>query len=410
MTRSPSASECAESVWSRLATRLRCVSMTPLGNPVVPLEYGSTATSAAGSIDTRGTGASCSSRAANGAAPGALPITKTSSMLSSCATGPARSMNGGTVTRNRARASRSWNTASCTVQRELIVVTTPPAASGPWKASANSGALGMHTPSTSPGREPAPASPSPRPGTPPPEAGRPSGAGHVQSGKRQGVAAPVRDRPVLGRDPRGSTRHRSARARLSRLAGEARGRARSGDRGGAGAGQAARPRRRVRGAPEGHQSPGRRRARGAREPAPRRHRAARPHGAPALDALRRDAVALECVGNGQGRPRGAGGRAAVLRGQGPEGSLRPDGESSDRARDRRSAAHMAPAMRARALLVLAGVAAAAPPGAAQTGATRQKSETAVFAGGCFWGVDAVFRHVRGGMAVVSGYAGGGAAP
>src|SRR5256884_2439307 len=164
-----------------------------------------------------------------------------------------------------------------------------------------------------------------------------------------------------------------------------------------------------RGAPEGHQSPGRRRARGAREPAPRRHRAARPHGAPALDALRRDAVALECVGNGQGRPRGAGGRAAVLRGQGPEGSLRPDGESSDRARDRRSAAHMAPAMRARALLVLAGVAAAAAPGAAQTGATRQKSETAVFAGGCFWGVDAVFRHVRGVMAVVSGYAGGGAA-
>ena len=34
---------------------------------------------------------------------------------------------------------------------------------------------------------------------------------------------------------------------------------------------------------------------------------------------------------------------------------------------------MAPAMRARALLVLAGVAAAAAPGAAQTGATRQKS-------------------------------------
>ncbi len=66
-------------------------------------------------------------------------------------------------------------------------------------------------------------------------------------------------------------------------------------------------------------------------------------------------------------------------------------------------------MRARALLVLAGVTAAAAPGAAQTGATRQKSETAVFAGGCFWGVDAVFRHVRGVMAVVSGYAGGGAA-
>src|SRR5207302_10677165 len=36
-------------------------------------------------------------------------------------------------------------------------------------------------------------------------------------------------------------------------------------------------------------------------------------------------------------------------------------------------------------------------------------ETAVFAGGCFWGVDAVFRHVRGVLQVVSGYAGGDAA-
>jgi len=31
---------------------------------------------------------------------------------------------------------------------------------------------------------------------------------------------------------------------------------------------------------------------------------------------------------------------------------------------------------------------------------------AVFAGGCFWGVDAVFKHVKGVMTVVSGYAGG----
>ncbi len=37
------------------------------------------------------------------------------------------------------------------------------------------------------------------------------------------------------------------------------------------------------------------------------------------------------------------------------------------------------------------------------------AQTAVFAGGCFWGVDAVFRHVRGVVRVVSGYAGGGAA-
>ena len=33
-------------------------------------------------------------------------------------------------------------------------------------------------------------------------------------------------------------------------------------------------------------------------------------------------------------------------------------------------------------------------------------QTAVFAGGCFWGVDAVFKHVKGVSDVVSGYAGG----
>src|SRR2546429_6891900 len=38
MMRSCSATWCTEAVWSRLATRLRCVSTTPLGNPVVPLE------------------------------------------------------------------------------------------------------------------------------------------------------------------------------------------------------------------------------------------------------------------------------------------------------------------------------------------------------------------------------------
>lgn len=36
-------------------------------------------------------------------------------------------------------------------------------------------------------------------------------------------------------------------------------------------------------------------------------------------------------------------------------------------------------------------------------------QTAVFAGGCFWGVDAVFRHVKGVAEVESGYAGGQAA-
>jgi peptide-methionine (S)-S-oxide reductase len=37
-----------------------------------------------------------------------------------------------------------------------------------------------------------------------------------------------------------------------------------------------------------------------------------------------------------------------------------------------------------------------------------KSATAVFSGGCFWGVDAVFKHVKGVSKVVSGYSGGAA--
>jgi peptide-methionine (S)-S-oxide reductase len=35
-------------------------------------------------------------------------------------------------------------------------------------------------------------------------------------------------------------------------------------------------------------------------------------------------------------------------------------------------------------------------------------QTAVFAGGCFWGVDAVFKHVNGVSSVISGYSGGNA--
>jgi peptide-methionine (S)-S-oxide reductase len=44
--------------------------------------------------------------------------------------------------------------------------------------------------------------------------------------------------------------------------------------------------------------------------------------------------------------------------------------------------------------------------AATHGAIAAKADTAVFAGGCFWGVEAVFRHVRGVSSAVSGYAGG----
>jgi len=35
-----------------------------------------------------------------------------------------------------------------------------------------------------------------------------------------------------------------------------------------------------------------------------------------------------------------------------------------------------------------------------------KTETAVFAGGCFWGIQAVFQHIKGVKSAISGYAGG----
>jgi len=41
-------------------------------------------------------------------------------------------------------------------------------------------------------------------------------------------------------------------------------------------------------------------------------------------------------------------------------------------------------------------------------ATAKGTQTAVFAGGCFWGVEAVFEHVKGVTQVVSGYSGGSA--
>ena len=47
-----------------------------------------------------------------------------------------------------------------------------------------------------------------------------------------------------------------------------------------------------------------------------------------------------------------------------------------------------------------------PPPAADLPASQAASETAVFAGGCFWGVQGVFQHVKGVTSAVSGYSGG----
>ena len=58
------------------------------------------------------------------------------------------------------------------------------------------------------------------------------------------------------------------------------------------------------------------------------------------------------------------------------------------------------------MLTLAGFAMTVASGASS--APRPSTETAVLAGGCFWGMEAVFEHVKGVQDVVSGYAGGAA--
>jgi peptide-methionine (S)-S-oxide reductase len=50
-----------------------------------------------------------------------------------------------------------------------------------------------------------------------------------------------------------------------------------------------------------------------------------------------------------------------------------------------------------------------PPPAQDVAASSAATQKAVFAGGCFWGVEAVFRHTKGVKSAVSGYAGGPAA-
>jgi len=68
-----------------------------------------------------------------------------------------------------------------------------------------------------------------------------------------------------------------------------------------------------------------------------------------------------------------------------------------------------PALLARlvlAVLIPVGVASALAD--TRPGSINPPMQTAVFAGGCFWGVDAVFKHVKGVADVESGYAGGNA--
>jgi len=73
---------------------------------------------------------------------------------------------------------------------------------------------------------------------------------------------------------------------------------------------------------------------------------------------------------------------------------------------RPSAVLFATALAFSPLAALAESAVTIPPPAAEAPAQSGGLETAVLAGGCFWGIQAVYQHVKGVTNAVSGYAGG----
>ena len=73
---------------------------------------------------------------------------------------------------------------------------------------------------------------------------------------------------------------------------------------------------------------------------------------------------------------------------------------------RPSALLLATALTFSPLAALAESAVTIPPPAAEPSAQSTGLETAVLTGGCFWGIQAVYQHVKGVKNAVSGYAGG----
>lgn len=133
-------------------TMFWCVSMTPFGKPVVPLEYGIAHTSSFGFTGTLSGKAepSSSNSASKGSQPSASPITKTSFTPFSAAAIFALSAIAGTVRMYFAPESFSWYEISFSVKVGFNVVTIPPREMTPKNTMGNSGTLGRYRANMSP--------------------------------------------------------------------------------------------------------------------------------------------------------------------------------------------------------------------------------------------------------------------
>src|SRR5262245_60074073 len=110
------------------AIMLRWLSITPFGNPVVPLEYGITA-SASGATATFGGTRSPSSRAVNGSQPAASPIVITGTPG---ATARTAATSGAAAITIRGEPTLKYLTSSSAVESGFTIIATAPAASTPW--------------------------------------------------------------------------------------------------------------------------------------------------------------------------------------------------------------------------------------------------------------------------------------
>src|SRR5215468_8950842 len=116
-----------DSIARHCAMMLRWVSITPLGNPVVPLEYGITAT-ASGAIATAGGTVGPPSSAVSGSAPGASPSAITGSPGATVWIAPT---SGAAAIASRGDPTLKYFTSSSGVASGLTIIATAPAVIAP---------------------------------------------------------------------------------------------------------------------------------------------------------------------------------------------------------------------------------------------------------------------------------------